>query len=83
VPLFGETDGGHGLPVADAPEEGVPALPWVEAPGVELDGFEGDDDDEPDGFALEPLDVPLSAPGKAPHGDPLGEVPVFGFTVDG
>jgi hypothetical protein len=90
APPLGETEGGQGLPVALAPEEGAPPLPAVEFDGFELDEFELDefdpdgfeeDGDEPDEFGVEPVDVPLPAPGKVPHGDPFGEVP--GVTVDG
>jgi len=81
VPPVGETDGGHELPVAVAPEEGVPALPGFELDGVGLDGLELDDD--PDEFSVDPADAPFPALGTVPHGDPLGEVPAFGDTVDG
>ena len=59
----------------------VPLLPWpLVLPGV--DGFELD---EP-GFGVDP-GVEFVAPGRVPHGEPLGELPglfgVFGLTVAG
>ena len=59
----------------------VPLSPWPLAlPGV--DGFELDELE----FGVEP-GVEFVAPGRVPHGEPLGEPPglfgVFGLTVDG
>jgi len=85
LPLpLGETTGGQGVPgvglvvgvFGDVPLLGVE--PFV-VPGVdgEVLGFE-----DP-GFAVEPA-VPFIAPGKLPHGEPLGEMPgLFGLFVDG
>jgi hypothetical protein len=83
LPL-GETTGGHKVPgVGLIPGllGDVPLLPWPPVlPGV--DGFELD---EPE-FGVEP-GVEFVAPGRVPHGEPLGEplglFGVFGLTVDG
>lgn len=83
LPL-GDATGGHGVPgVGLIPGllGDVPLLPWLLVPpGV--DGFELD---EPE-FGVEP-GVEFVAPGRVPHGEPLGEPPglfgVFGLTVDG
>jgi hypothetical protein len=68
-----------------------PLLPWLfPLPGV--DGLEfgdpgfGDPGFDDPAFGVVP-GVPLFAPGKVPHGEPLGELPglfgVLGLMVDG
>jgi hypothetical protein len=82
VPAFGETTGGHGVPVALAPEEGVALLlPSVGEDGLEEDGAV--DGVGFDGLVGDPVEAPFVAPGNVPHGDPLGVVPVFGVADDG
>jgi hypothetical protein len=83
LPLGDATEGhgvlGVGL-VPGVPEE-VPLSPWpLVLPGV--DGFELDELE----LGVEP-GVEFVAPGRVPHGEPLGEPPglfgVFGLTVNG
>jgi hypothetical protein len=83
LPL-GDATGGHGVPGVELIPGllgDVPLSPWPLAlPGV--DGFELDELE----FGVEP-GVEFVAPGRVPHGEPLGEPPglfgVFGLTVDG
>lgn len=74
VPLpLAEAAGGQGVAFGE-----VPGVAWMlpEVPGV-----------EPAVFGVELPVAPGVAPGKLPHGDPLGVVPgvfgLFGFTVEG